>query len=109
MILYILHYDCVAHFLIKSDVTSTSVKMSPSPSLSVRYPSNVSVFSCLLSAVCFFCFFTAQSEEELTLGEDTDVTFPLEQASSEQASLPHLSPAPCFLISKGTWTESEVA
>lgn len=41
-------------------------------------------------------FFTVRTEEELTLGEDTDVTLPWEQASSEQASLPCLSPAPLF-------------
>lgn len=62
-------------------------KKSPAH-LPVMHPSNLSVFSCLL------CEQTAQSHSggELTLGEDTDVTLPWEQASSEQASLPRFVP-----------------
>lgn len=41
-----------------------------------------------------------KKKNALTLGKDTAVTLPWKQASSEQASLPRLSPTDWFLISK---------
>lgn len=107
----ILHVIAAIIYILQDDLSSTPDVTSSSPSLpniSRTSPSNAlfkseSVLSCLLSkqtAQFFFYSTVNQSEEELTSGEDTDVTLPWKQASSEQASLPRLSPAHWFLISK---------